>query len=159
MIIRENTLIVDNVTSVLRDIITGRERRFRAHNIPCNGQFSALSKWVSGLVSNIGYNNVPIPSQIEYGNGSGTPTVTDAGCFSLISGSLTDLSYAQANTPQLGTTTLVFQTAAGVITTEITEAFLRDTGNGAWGHLMYSAAFEPSSTETITTQWELTYSS
>lgn len=158
MQIRENTLILDNVTTTLVDIATGKTRSFRAHNIPCNGQFSALSQWVSGLVGNIGYNNLPPPSQIEYGNGTGTPAVTDTGPFSLINGSLTDLSYAQANTPQLGTTTLVFQTAAGIITGQITEAFLRDTSSRPWGHLMYGAPFTPGATENITTTWEITYS-
>lgn len=156
--IRENTHIVENVTTTLTDAITGATRSFTTHNIPCNGQFSALAQWVSGLVANIGYNNVPPPSQIEYGSGTGTPQSSDTGPFTPISGSLTNLSYAQANTPQAGTTTLVFQTAAGVVTTQITEAFLRDSSGRAWGHLLYGAPFTPSSTETITTQWELTYS-
>jgi len=158
MRIRENVLIVENVRTVLTDEVTGRTREFKGHNIPCNGQFSVLSQWVSGLVANIGYNDVPPPTEIEYGSGTGTPAVTDIGPFTPISGSLTSLSYALANTPQAGTTTLVFQTAAGVVTTQITEAFLRDSSGRAWGHLMYGAPFTPGSTETITTVWEETYS-
>lgn len=158
MDIRENVRILNNVRTILTDSITGKTRIIEGHNIPCNGQFSALSQWVAGTASNLGYNNVPPPSQIEYGSGSGTPAVTDTGPFTPISGSLTNLSYAQANTPQEGTTTLVFQTAAGVVTGQITEAFLRDSSDRAWGHLMFGAAFTPSSTETITTIWEETYS-
>lgn len=141
----------------LTDIHTGKSRSFETKNIACNGQLSAISQWVAGVASNIGYNAVSPPTQIEYGNGSGTPAITDTGCFSLISGSLTNLSYAQANTPQLGTTTLVFQTAAGVINTQITEAFLRDTGNNPWAHTLFGSPFTPSSSETITTEWQLTY--
>lgn len=157
-LVRENTLILDNVTCVLTDIHTGEKRTFSTHNTPLNHHFSAIASWVSGLYSNIGYNNVPPPSQIQYGNGSGTPSVSDSGCFSAISGSLTNLSYAQVNTPQNGTTTLVFQTEAGVITGEVTEAFLRDTSGNGFAHAMFGTPFTPSPTENITTQWELTYS-
>ncbi len=141
----------------LTDVRTGNTRTFQTSNIACNGQLSAISQWVAGTAINLGYNAVLPPSQIEYGDGSGTPTVTDTGCFSLISGSLTNLSYAQANTPNIGATTLVFQTPAGEITTQITEAFLRDTSNNPWAHTMFSAAFTPSGSETITTEWQLTY--
>ena len=158
MEILSNTHIKDNVTVTLTDTITGKQRTFTAHNIALDYHFVALSKWVSGLYANVGYNNVPPPSQIEYGSGSGTPASTDTGNFTNISGSLTNLSYAQDNTPQNGTTTLVFQTAAGVVTGQITEAFLRDTSGNGFCHTLFGAPFTPSSTETITTKWELTYS-
>lgn len=155
--IRENTHVIDNVRTVLTDIITGKTRVYMTHNVPLEHHFSALSQWISGLVANIGYNNVPPPSQVEYGNGSGTPSSSDTGCFSTISGSLTNLSYAQANTPQNGTTTFVFQTPAGVVTSDVTEAFIRDTSGNGFAHTIYGASFTPSPTETITTTWEFTY--
>lgn len=155
--VRENVHIIDNVTVTLTDIHTGDTRVFSTHNIPLNYQFSAISQWIAG-VNNTGYNAVVPPSQIEYGSGSGTPSVTDTGPFTAITGSLTNLNYVQANTPQNGTTTFVFQTAAGVVTGTITEAFVRDTSGNGWGHAMFSAPFTPASTETITTKYESTYS-
>jgi len=107
--------------------------------------------------NNTGYQAVSPPTQIEYGSGTGTPAITDTGPFTLIAGSLTNLSYAQANSPQNGTTTLVFQTAAGVITTQITEAYLRDTSGNGYAHSLFGAPFTPSASETITTKWELTF--
>lgn len=154
---RENVHVIDNVTVTLTDIYTGKTRTFAAHNIALNYQFEALSQWIAG-VNNTGQNAVLAPTQIEYGSGAGTPAVTDTGPFTPISGSLTNLSYANANNPQNGTTTLVFQTPAGVITSTITEAFLRDTSANGWAHTMFGSSFTPSSTETITTKWELTYS-
>lgn len=154
---RENVHVIDNVKVILTDIKTGKKREFKAHNIPLNYQFETLSKWISG-VNNKGQNAVSPPTQIQYGSGSGTPAVTDQGPFTLINGSLTDLSYATPNSPANGTTTLVFQTAAGVITSQITEAFLRDTSGNGWAHTMFGTPFTPSSTETITTQWEQTFS-
>lgn len=156
--IRENVLILDNVETILTDIHTGKTRTFKCHNIPLNYQFQALAQWIAG-VNNTGQNAVLPPTQIEYGSGTGTPAVTDTGPFTPISGSLTNLSYATANSPQNGTTTLVFQTPAGVITGTVTEAFLRDTSGNGWAHSMYGASFTPTSTETVTTKWELTYSS
>lgn len=155
--VRENVHIIDNVTVTLTDIHTGKKRTFSAHNIPLNYQFETISKWMAG-VNNTGQNAVLPPTQIEYDSGTGTPAVTDTGPFTLISGSLTNLSYANANTPQNGTTTLVFQTAAGVITTTITGAYLRDTSGNGFAHTMFGSSFTPSATETITTKWELTYS-
>jgi len=155
--IRENVHVLDNVNVMLTDIHTGAQRSFSAHNIPLNYQFQALSRWIAG-VNNTGQNAVLPPSQIVYGSGSGTPEVIDPGPFTAIAGSATKLSYATANSPSNGTTTLVFQTPAGVVTTQVTEAFLEDANSNGWAHLMFGAPFTPSSTETITTQWELTYS-
>ncbi|WP_304459094.1 hypothetical protein [Alicyclobacillus sendaiensis] len=154
---RETVKIKDNVTVTLTDVVTGKTRTFSAHNVALNWHFEVLSMWIAG-VNNTGYNAVPPPSQIQYGNGTGTPSPTDTGCFSPIPNSITNLSYAQPNTPQNGTTTLVFQTPPGVITTTITEAFLRDTSGRGFAHTMFGAPFTPTSNEMITTKWEITYS-
>lgn len=154
---RENVKVIDNVKVTLTDTKTGKERTFTAHNIPLNYQFQALAKWIAGI-NNSGQNAVLPPTQIMYGSGTGTPVVSDTGPFTPIPGSLTNLSYAQANTPANGTTTLVFQTPAGIVTTQITEAFLRDVNGNGFGHLNFGSPFTPSPTETITTQWEQTFS-
>jgi hypothetical protein len=68
------------------------------------------------------------------------------------------MSYVQPNSPATGTTTFVFQIAAGVVTTQITEAAMQDTNNNKWAHTMFPFPFTPSATENITISWELTYS-
>ncbi len=154
--VKDKIKAVGRVTTTLTNVLTGETRVKKSHNIPLNYQFSALSRWMAGE-NNEGYNAIPPPSQIEYGSGSGTPAVTDTGPFTPISGSLTNLSYVQANTPASGTTTFTFQTPAGVITTQVTEAFLRDTSGNGFAHTMYGAPFTPSSSENVTTQWQITY--
>ena len=155
---RETVKIKDNVTVALTDVVTGVTRTFSSHNTALDWHFQVLSMWLAG-VNNTGYNAVPAPSQIQYDSGSGTPSVSDTGCFSPIPNSITNLSYAQANTPQNGTTTLIFQTPPGVITTTVTGALLRDTSGRAFAHTMFGAPFTPTSNEMITTKWEITYSS
>ena len=156
--LRENVLIIDNITTVLTDMHTGKTRTFATHNIPLNYQFIALAKWVCGI-NNTGHNAVLPPTQIIYDSGSGTPAVTDTGPFTPIAGSQTKLSYATPNSPQNGTASLVFQTPAGVITTQVTGAYVEDVNSNGWGHAMYNTPFTPSSTETVTTTYEMTYNS
>lgn len=154
--IYDGVRVIDNVAVRLVDIHTGVERLFSSHNISLNGEFSALSQWMAG-VNNTGNNPVAPPTQIQLGSGSGTPAVTDTACFTPIAGTLTTMVAAQANTPSAGTTTFTFQIAAGVVTTEVTEAFLRNTSGLGFAHTMFGTAFTPTSTETINIQWTKSY--
>ena len=143
------------MTVTLTDIHTGAERSFSSHNIGLTYLFSAFSQWYAGK-NNTGYQALSSPTQIEYGSGTGIPAETDTGLFTPITGSLTNISYATANYSATGTTLFVFNTPAGVVTTQVTEAILRDKSGNPWLHSMFEVPFTPSSTEIITMQWEST---
>ncbi len=149
--------MIDNVRTILTDTKTGKIRSFSSHNISLTYLFSAFSQWMTGK-NNTGYQALSPPTQIEYGSGTGTPAETDTGLFTPITGSLANLSYATANYSVTGTSLFVFNTPAGVITTEVTEALLRDISGHAWLHTMFGVPFTPSLTEIITTLWEHTVS-
>lgn len=154
--VREGTIVLDNVIVTLEDIYTGEKTILGGHNIALDHEFSAISQWMAG-VNNTGYQPVPPPSQIILGSGTGTPSSGDTGPFSPIPASLTNLSYVNANTPSNGTTTFVFQIAAGVVTGEVTEAWLQDTVGNGFSHIMFPSPFTPSASQAITVQWEKTY--
>lgn len=156
--VRENTKVRDNVHVVLTDIVTGKTQRITAHNIPLNHSFAVFASWYAG-VNNTGQNAILPPSQIELDAGSGTVASTDTGPFVPIPNTLTSISYVQANSPVSGTTTLVFQIAAGTVTTEVTGAFLRDISGNGFAHTLFATPFTPSSTQNITIVWENTFSS
>lgn len=149
--------IKGDVFVTLHDENTGQERYFESHNIALNYHLSALSKWLSG-VNNTGYQAVSPPSVIIYGSGTGTPQPTDTGCFSPIKNSTTNLNLALPNNPQLGSTTLIFQTPANIITQTVTEAYLMDTLGNGWAHTMFQTPFTPLPGESITLTWIITYS-
>ncbi|MCL6442476.1 MAG: hypothetical protein K6T83_03255 [Alicyclobacillus sp.] len=155
--ILEGVTVLDNVTVILTDTVTGKTRSFSSHNTPLEHAFSVFSQWSAG-VNNTGQNAVPGPTMIALGSGTGTPQTSDKSLFAPIPGATASLSYAQANTPSNGTTTYVFQIAAGVVTTEVTEAFLQDVNSIGFAHTMFGTPFTPTSTETITIQWQLTFS-
>lgn len=152
---REGVHIIDNVTVYLREP-TGEERSFSCHNIALNYGIGVFSRWIAG-VNNTGQNAVLPPTKIALGSGSGTPAPTDTGLFTAISGAVASLAYATPNSPSNGTTTFVFQIGAGIVTVQVTEAFLSDITNGGFAHTMFGTPFTPSSTETITIQWEFTF--
>lgn len=150
-------IIKDNVFVTLTDIYTGKKRYFQTHNIALNYMLSTLSQWLSG-VNNTGYNALIPPSRVIYGTGSGTPSPTDTGCFSPLTNSTTNLNLVLPNTPQLGSTSFVFQTPAGVITQTVTEAFLMDTNGNGWAHSMFQQPFTPLPGETVTLTWVISFS-
>lgn len=154
--VREGVSILDNVTVILTDTVTGATRTISAHNTPLNGAFSLYSQWDSGT-NNTGQNALTTGTIISLGSGTGTPAVTDTGLFSPIAGATASISYAQANQPSNGTTTKVWQIGAGKVTTQVTEALMSNSLGTALYHTMFSAAFTPASTETITIQWETTF--
>ncbi len=155
--VRENAKVRDNVKVILTDIHTGERQIVTSHNIANNHAFSAFASWIGG-VNNTGYNPVSPPTQIQLGSGTGTPAISDTGLFATITGTLTTLSYVQTNAPTSGTTTFVFQIAAGVVTTQVTEAILRDTSGNIFAHTMFSTPFTPSSSQNVTIQWEYSFS-
>lgn len=157
MQIRAGTKIVDNVTVMLIDEKTGKQRHFSSHNTPLNFAFSALSQWIGGK-NNSGYQPILPPTKCQLGSGSGVPSPSDHGLFQPINGSTVNMSYAQVNTPTSGTTTFVFQIPAGTVTAQVTEALMKDAAGNPWYHAMFPTAFTPSSTENITVQWETTFS-
>ena len=156
MLIREGMSVIDNVTAILTDTRTGVTRTFTGHNTPLNYAFSAHAQWDAG-VNNTGQNAVPTALILSLGSGSGTPSVNDTGLFAPISGATANISYVTANAPSVGTTTKVWQIGAGIVTQTVTEALQTDVNGNAWYHTMFSSPFTPSSTETITIQWEDTF--
>ena len=154
--IQEGIKIVENVRITLTDVVTGATRSFLSHNIALNYSFSAFSQWIAGA-NNQGQNAVFAPSVVALGSGTGTPAVTDTGLFAAISGATASLSYVQANSPAAGTTTFVFQIAAGIVAVQVTEALMSDRNGSPWFHTMFSAAFTPAGTESITIQWQTTF--
>lgn len=155
--VRENVRVMDNVIVTLEDIHTGNKRIVTSHNASLNYSHSALAQWVGGI-NNTGYQAVVPPSQIELGSGSGTPSAGDVGLFSPYSATLTPLSYVTVNSPSQGTTTFVFQIPAGKVTTQVTEALMRDVNGNNWFHTMFGTAFTPTASENLTIQWQVTFS-
>lgn len=155
--IREGVHVRDNVRVVLTDIHTGRQTVISSHNISTNYEFSALSQWLAGK-NNTGYQPLSPPTQIQLGSGAGTPAVTDTALFSPIANTITTMSNVTAGSPTAGTSTFTFQIAAGIVTVQVTEAGLRDVSGNLWSHTMFGIPFTPSSTQTVTIQWEKTYS-
>lgn len=148
---------MDNVTVTLTDIHTGAKRTFSGHNTPLNYAFSAHAQWDAG-VNNTGQNAVLPALVISLGSGSGTPSVNDTGLFAPIAGATASISYVTANSPSAGTTTKVWQIGAGIVSgATVTEALQSDANGNPWYHTMFSSSFTPSSSETITIQWEDTF--
>lgn len=155
-VIREGTEIKDNVTVVLTDIYTGKQRFFSEHNMPLTYAFHAFSQWIAGK-NNTGYQPIYSPSKCSLGSGSGTPAKGDSGLFTPIANGTESKSYANADDPTSGTTTFVFQFPAGQITTQVTESWMSDINGNGWFHTMFNTPFTPSSSENITVKWETTF--
>lgn len=156
--IREGVSVIDNVYVTLTDILTGEETVVaQSHNTALNYALQSIARWIGGA-NNSGYQAVVPPTQIELGDGSGTPSPSDAGLFSPISGTIATYSYVQLDTPSAGTTTFVFQIAAGIVTGQVTESLMRDIDGNGWYHTMFPAPFTPSNTQNITVTWETTLS-
>lgn len=153
----EVILIRDNVTVILKDIHTGEEEIFTTHNTQLNYTLSALSKWIAG-VNNVGYQPVYPPSKCSLGSGTGTPAKTDTALFTSITNGTISMSSATANSPSSGTTTFVFQFPAGQVTSTVTEAIMTDVNGNGWFHTNFPTPFTPSATQTITIQWQVTFS-
>ncbi len=154
--IQEGMRIADNVLITLTDAVTGATRSFSSHNIALNYAFSAFAQWIAG-VNNQGQNAVFAPSVVALGSGTGTPAVTDTGLFAAIAGATASLSYVQPNSPAAGTTTFVFQIAAGVVTVQVTEALMSDRNGSPWFHTNFPTPFTPAGTESVTIQWQTTF--
>ncbi len=156
--VREGIRIIDNVTVILTDECTGKQRIFRSHNASLNYALWAIAQWI-GWKNNFGYQPVVPPSYVQLGSGSGTPGHADPGLFAPIAGAIGNMSYVEPNVPSNGTTTFVFQVPAGLATIQVTEALMLDSDGHGWYHTMFPVPFTPSATENITIQWETTFSS
>jgi hypothetical protein len=154
--IREGIGVIDNVIVTLTDINTGEEQVFSTHNIELNYALSALSQWMAGK-NNVGFQPVYPPSTCSLGNGTGVPAKTDTALFAAIAGSTVSMSYASPDTPASGTTTFVFQYPPGQVTVLIKEALMKDVNGNGWFHTNFPSPFTPSSTQTITIQWQVTF--
>lgn len=149
--VRSGTKIMDNVTVILTDEITGKQRIITDHNAGQPYTLSALSQWISGK-NNTGYQPVFAPTKCQLGSGG------VAGTFVPIAGSLVNLNAATPNSPAPGTTTFLFQTPAGIVTTTVTQAQMTDINGNVWFLTQFPASFTPSNTENITVNWETTFS-
>lgn len=155
--ILEGIGVIDNVVVTLTDINTGEEQVVSSHNIELNYALSAFSQWISGK-NNLGHQPVYPPSACSLGNGTGVPAKTDTSLFAAISGSTITMSYASPNTPANGTTTFVFQYPAGQVIVEVKEALMTDVNGNGWFHTNFPTPFTPTSTQTITVKWQVTFS-
>ncbi len=155
--IREGISIVDNVIVTLTDIFTGKETIISTHNIELNYAFTAFSQWIAGI-NNVGYLPVYPPSKCSLGSGTGTPAKTDVALFTPIASSTVAMNGAIPNTPIAGTTTFLFQYPPGQVTTLVKEALMTDINGNPWFHTLFPSPFTPGSTQTISIQWQTTFS-
>lgn len=147
------------VTWIVRDAKGRFVRRGNIRNKTNNNALSALTQYAIGTPNVAGYSNqVPYPTQMQLGTGTGTPSAIDAGLFTATSGTLiaiTNWSVYQTYYAQY-TGYWSSTTPAG----NYTEAVLLDKNNVCWAHvLLQTSANQPyipiQAGQTLTIIWKL----
>ena len=125
-------------------VVQAREYRNKINNY----LLQTIIKWLTGT-ANSGSGALLPPTQIQLGNGTGTPTAADTGLWAPITGTLKTCDFIQPYQTYYGQYSLTYQTSDP--SGNYTEVGLLDTSGKLWAHV--SVNDYKSASQLYSVQW------